>query len=171
MRLEGARPDQFALEPFSPLRIGSNAKTGFFVTFAPSEAGTFTATLLVDSDDPTSPHSVPLDGVAEIINGVDAPARLEGFRVTQLYPNPARAGEALHVVVTLDHPEEGLRLEVIDMLGRVRFRSGSGATDEGRAMLAMTAADMSALPPGAYRVCITATSTKATTEASFQLLR
>jgi len=121
LQVEGEHAESFSIDPFSGLTIPGNRTAPVRVHFSPKQVGTLKAKLKVISDDPRSPQHVNMDGIGEEVNAVDGLSAVDGYVLSQNYPNPFRAGSGSPLSISFAIPESAgasiIRLDLFDVLG------------------------------------------------------
>lgn len=156
--IDGTDAAEFGVTAMLPLAIASGGTADVPVSFTPVTVGAKRARLIVRSDDPASPDTVRLDGPA-ILLGADRPGLPGSPRISALYPNPVRPSPGQSVIVEFTaRAGADARIEVVDLLGRVRY--GRALADPMAGMMRLPVGD---LPPGIYAVRLIAAGTPVAT--------
>jgi hypothetical protein len=160
LSFSGDAADQFSTDATVPIKIGGDQSEEILITFAPTSPGFKQANLVVESDDPKTPHTIRIDGAATVL-GVASPASAAGFTLHAQYPHPwsLSAGTPLYLTVTTPAASD-VRLELLDLLGRRVALIHDGALPPGSSTLQWNPGAM-APAPGTYLLRMSAVNAAA----------
>ncbi|MFZ1729073.1 MAG: choice-of-anchor D domain-containing protein [Bacteroidota bacterium] len=153
IQLSGTAADQFEVEASLPMRIPGDASAPFTVRFTPNTVGIKHADILIYSDAPTSPNTVRIDGTA-ILLGAESLSSPAEFSIEAMYPQPLRVSQPLNIRLAQSKQISNARIELFDMLGRMRGLLFDGRLDASSSFMQL-ATDQLSLSPGLYTLQIT----------------
>lgn len=148
IRLTGEHAGQFSLAASLPMRIPGENSAPFTVRFSPTDIGFKRATIEVVSDAPSSPDDMVADGAAILLDSPAPPAAV-AFRVESVYPQPLRPAQMLRMDVSAASARLPQRVQLYDLLGRLRGTLYEGTLPAGRSTLRLDPAHLG-LTPGTY---------------------
>lgn len=149
-RIEGGNADQFRLGTLTLGFVVPGESMKVTVTFLPTLVGVQRSTLFVDSDDPSSPASLLIDGNGLMV-GLTQPPTIPAAPVLTAYPSPYRAsaGAPLTLRVMIERPGS-TSIEIVDPAGRIRAHLTVTFSTSGLQTISLPVSRLAPLPPGLY---------------------